>query len=87
MIPSDLLQRSKELAVSCDIMLVIGTSAVVQPAASMPVIAKQTGSKVIEINSEPTELSYSISDIFIQEKASVVMNRLIGMLDEGELLT
>ncbi len=51
-IPPEHLWRSKQLASDCDLMLVIGTSATVQPAALMPHIAKESGSKVIEINPE-----------------------------------
>jgi NAD-dependent deacetylase len=58
-------------------MLVVGTSAVVQPAALMPVIAKQTGAKVVEINPERTPLTGEISDYLIKGKAGDVMNRII----------
>jgi len=38
-------------------MLVVGTSAVVQPAASLPIIAKEHGASVIEVNVEPTPIT------------------------------
>jgi len=38
----------------CDVMLIVGTSGVVEPAASMGLLAKQTGKTVIELNIEPT---------------------------------
>ncbi len=60
------LQRAQEISQNCDLMLVIGTSAVVYPAASMPEIAKQAGAKIIEINPEKTYLSDYISDYFIK---------------------
>ena len=41
----------------CDLFLSIGTSALVQPAASLPVMALESGATVIEINPEPTPLS------------------------------
>ena len=81
MIPPVALWRSQEVAARCDVMLVVGTSAVVQPAASMPVIAKEAGAVVIEINPEPTALTGGISDYLIQGKAGDVMNRIVAGLE------
>ena len=82
MIPSDALWRSRQLAADCDLMLVVGTSAVVQPAALMPVIAKESGAKVVEINPEQTPLTADISDYLIMGKAGEVMNRIIEELEK-----
>lgn len=78
MIPHNCLIRSRQAANDCDIMLVIGTSATVQPAAFMPVIAKKSGAKIIEINTECTPLTGNISDYLITGKAGEVMNRIIA---------
>lgn len=51
------LQQAYAAAEACDLMLVVGTSAVVQPAASLPAIAKQSGARLIELNLERTPLS------------------------------
>jgi NAD-dependent deacetylase len=82
LIPSQALWRSRQAASDCDLMLVIGTSAEVQPAASMPVIAKESGAKVIEINSEPTPLTADISDYLILGKAGVIMSRILAELEQ-----
>jgi NAD-dependent deacetylase len=82
MIPPDALWRSRRIASECDLMLVVGTSAVVQPAALMPVIAKENGAKVIEINPESTPLTGDISDYLIPGKAGIVLNRLIEALEK-----
>ena len=50
---------------SCSAVLVIGTSAVVYPAATIPITAKERGAIVIEINTEPTPLTNQISDYLI----------------------
>jgi NAD-dependent deacetylase len=63
-------------------MLVIGTSAVVQPAALMPVVAKDSGAKIIEINPERTLLTGDISDYLISGTAGDVMNRIIADLEK-----
>jgi NAD-dependent deacetylase len=81
MIPQEALWRSRQVATDCDVMLVIGTSAVVQPAALMPVVAKESGAKVIEINPEPTPLTVDISDYLIRGTAGDVMNRIMAALE------
>ena len=77
MIPPNHLIRSRELASTCDIMLVIGTSALVQPAAYMPVIAKQNGAKVIEINPEKTPMTKSVSDYIIMGQAGKIIRAIV----------
>lgn len=79
-LPQHLL-RSEQVASSCDIMLAIGTSAEVQPAAFMPVIAKQAGAKVIEINPEKTLLTQRTSDYIILGKAGEIMNLLTAAIE------
>jgi len=79
-IPSRALSRSQEEARGCDLMLVIGTSAVVYPAAAMPLVAKEAGARVIEINPERTDLTGSVSDFIILEKAGVAMPRIIAAI-------
>jgi len=56
-LPPEALQAAFEAARSCQVMLVIGTSGVVEPAASLPWIAKQSGAQVVEINVEVTPIS------------------------------
>lgn len=74
------LYRSQEAAERCDVMLVIGTSASVQPAAHIPVISKQSGARVIEINSEATPLTQHISDYLIKGRAGEVTRRIMEKL-------
>jgi NAD-dependent deacetylase len=81
MIPANHLFRSREVASRCDIMLVVGTSAIVQPAAFMPVISKQSGAKIIEINPEKTPLTDEISDYLIMGEAGTVMKQIIEELE------
>lgn len=51
------LEAAFEAARACDMMLVIGTSSVVYPAAALPHAAKRAGAVVVEINPSPTELT------------------------------
>ncbi len=59
----------------CDFMLVVGTSGTVQPAASLPLIAKEKGAYVVEVNLEPTPISY-IADKSIKGRAGEVLERI-----------
>jgi len=81
MIPPDYLSRSQQAAAQCDLMLVIGTSAIVQPASYMPIIAKDNGAKIIEINPEETPLTDMISDYLIKGKAGNIMSDILAAMD------
>ncbi|MAP93619.1 MAG: NAD-dependent deacetylase [Ponticaulis sp.] len=58
-------------AINCDLCIVLGSSLVVYPAASIPLYAKQNGAKYVIINREPTEHD---------EMADLVLNTEIGPL-------
>jgi len=81
-IPPEAMRRSRQAAADCDLMLVVGTSAVVQPAALMPVFAKEAGAKIVEINPEKTPLTGQISDYLIRGNAGEVMNRILQQLEK-----
>ena len=76
-IPLGALRESQLLASSCNALLVIGTSAEVAPANTIPRTAKLVGARIIEINVQPTVLTSSLTDIFLQGKASSIMIRLV----------
>jgi NAD-dependent deacetylase len=59
---------------TCRIMLVIGTSAVVYPAAHLPVVAMQHGAKIVEIN---IERAFPDADHVVLEKAGTAMARIL----------
>ena len=76
-IPLKVLQESYELAAGCDTLLVLGTSAEVAPANTLPQAAKEGGAMVIEINVEPTVLTNYLTDIFLQGKSSEVVSQMV----------
>ncbi|MFH0728233.1 MAG: NAD-dependent deacylase [Pseudomonadota bacterium] len=80
LIPRNALERSHRLAMQCDVILVVGTSASVQPAAMIPEMAKSAGAKVIEINPERTPLTGRITDVFLQGSAGEMMTALVSAL-------
>jgi NAD-dependent deacetylase len=53
--PQRKLMRARELAETCDLFLVAGSSLVVYPAAALPLIASRAGAKVVIVNGERTE--------------------------------
>lgn len=57
MLPPAAIEAAFDAARRCDVFLVVGTSGVVQPAASLAEAATAQGAKVIEINPQETELS------------------------------
>lgn len=75
----DVLSRATRLASTCEVFLVIGTSGLVQPAASLPIAAKRGGAKLVEINPEPTALTDQV-DIFLQGAAGVILPALVAQL-------
>ncbi len=75
-IPSDVLNRCLEEAGKSDCMLVIGTSAVVYPAAGLPLIVKRNGGALIEVNPNETELS-PLCDVVIRASSGKALPRLV----------
>jgi NAD-dependent deacetylase len=76
-IPWEAQATSFKESKSCDAVLVVGTSAVVYPAASIPIMAKERGAKVIEINLEPTPLTNQISDYLICGAAGEIIPAVV----------
>jgi NAD-dependent deacetylase len=64
MLPSGVLEQAERAAAAAQVFLVIGTSAVVYPAASLAPYARQKGATVIEINLEPTPFSDAVDFAF-----------------------
>lgn len=77
-IPPEALNRSFQLASSSQVLLVIGTSAAVSPANTIPAIAKKNGAKIIEINKEETHLTPTLTDIFLQGSAGEIISGLVA---------
>jgi NAD-dependent deacetylase len=72
----DILERAITATRSCQTMLVVGTSALVQPAASLALLAKKESARVVEINLEPTPYSHHL-DLALQGKAGILLPQLV----------
>jgi NAD-dependent deacetylase len=71
-LPQDELREALSKAEECDVILVVGTSGIVQPAASIPMNAKAHGAWVIEINIEPTPLT-QMADVTLLGPAGEIL--------------
>ena len=70
---SEDIETSKELSLACDLMIIMGSTLVVQPAASFPLIAKQNGALLAIINLSDTPIDRE-SDFIFHIKISEFMN-------------
>ena len=80
-IPPAALTRSFQLASSARALLVVGTSALVSPANTIPGVAKQNGAKVIEINTERTHLTDTVTDVFLEGGAAQIVPALVEAVE------
>ena len=72
MLPQDEWKASVTAAEFTDVFFVVGTSAVVYPAASLPTIAKRAGAFVVEINIEPTELTSFVDEVLLGKAGEIL---------------
>jgi NAD-dependent deacetylase len=81
MLPEDAVARAWRLAEQCDVLLLVGTSGTVWPAAELPHVARRAGARVIEVNPDPSELT-PLADVFLQGPAGDVLPRLVRAVAE-----
>lgn len=74
-LPADVWEEAEKAAQECDVFFVIGTSALVHPAAALPEAPLRKGKLVIEINPEETPLSSQVS-LSIRSKAGEALESL-----------
>ena len=79
-IPPEAMRRSLGEAERADVFLVIGTTGQVMPASLIPRLAKDRGATIVEINPEESAYTKSITDVYLAEKATVAMERLLASL-------
>ena len=65
-----------------DVFILIGTTGEIMPASIIPIEAKKNNVKIIEINTKPSNYTKSITDIFLEGKATEIMKKLIEFLKE-----
>ena len=75
--------EAREEAGSCELMLVIGTSAVVSPASDLPVMAKKAGATIVEVNLEETQLTRHITHWILKGSASILLQALVNEIESA----
>jgi NAD-dependent deacetylase len=76
-LPAAAWARAERAASSCDVMLVVGTSALVMPVATLPHVARAHGAYVVEVNPERTPLT-AHCDAHVARTAAVALPELLG---------
>ncbi len=77
MLPADALRRAELAARECELMLVVGTSAEVHPAAALPALARARGATLAEVNPNPTPLSDRV-DYALRGPSGIVLPALVA---------
>ncbi len=80
-LPEEAYSLSETAAETCDLLFIVGTSAVVFPAANIPYIAKRAGKFLIEVNIEKTELS-NVADLSLIGKAGEILPQILQLVKE-----
>lgn len=76
-LPEDALADAEDAAARCDILLVIGTSAAVYPAAALPSLARRHGAPIVEINTAATPLTAQ-ADFALRGRAGLLLPALVA---------
>ena len=74
-LPQSALDKAKNISKNCDLFMVLGSSLVVYPAASLPRLAKKNDAFLLIINIDPTPLD-NMADIVINDNISKVLKKL-----------
>jgi len=75
-LPREALETAMRAARECQIFFSIGTSSLVQPAANLPLVAKQNGARLVEVNTEATPLTEMV-DFFLQGRSGEILPELV----------
>ncbi len=77
MLDPALLARAQQAASDCDLMLVVGTSGLVYPAAGLPALARASGARVIVVNPNETELD-DLADVVVRAAAAQALPAMLS---------
>jgi len=83
-IPEEAIQQSMAEARKADVMLIIGSTGEVFPASQIPEMAYQYGSKLIEINIEPSNYTRTLKPLFLRGSAGEVLQQLMHLMSDIE---
>lgn len=75
-LPRDNLEKAYSATMDADVFISVGTSGLVRPAADLPIVAKQSGACLIEVNIQPTVLSHE-ADLVLLGAAGQILPMLV----------
>ena len=78
-LPQDVLSEALDLCLQTDLILAIGSSLVVEPAASLPLQAKQNGGRLVIINKTETPLD-DLADVIVREPIGETLTQVVNRL-------
>jgi len=82
-LPSNVFEEAKQELLLADLLIVVGSSISVFPAATLPYITNQTGAPVIVVNDEPTPLDF-LASVVIHGKAGEIFPQIIEALNQED---
>ena len=77
-LPEEALARSREEAIACDLFVAVGSSLVVQPAASLPILARRSAARLAILNRQPTGLD-RLADLVLNLEAGRTLGEAVGV--------
>jgi NAD-dependent deacetylase len=83
MIPPEALETAREEVQACDLLLVVGTSATVYPAAALPGLARERGARILDLNPDPTPWSCGSGSLYLRGTARDLLPPLVDGVLEG----
>ncbi len=81
-LPVEQLDAAKEASATTDVMIVVGTSGLVTPAASLPGLAQRNGAKIIEVNPDYSMIT-RIADVKLEGASGEMLPRVMQALDDA----
>ena len=78
--PADAINEAFELARQADVMLVVGSSLVVYPAADVPIVALRSGARLVVVNAEPTPFD-RFAEVVIHGRSGEVLPQIASLID------
>jgi NAD-dependent deacetylase len=78
-LPAEALEAAEQAARACDMLIVVGTSAEVYPAAMLPAYAKGSGATVVEVNPNATRLTPS-ADFALSGPSGTMLPALVALV-------
>jgi len=81
MLPQDVINNAFVASERSDLFFSVGTSALVHPAASLPITAKQNGAYLVEINLDPTPLT-EYADFAVHGKSGEILPGVVQLIIE-----